>query len=76
VYLDPALGKTALSAQGGRRDVSRSEAVAIVRQEFATKRDADIPVARAKVAELIERRARELAAGDEATGRLPPKDLS
>jgi hypothetical protein len=44
-YLDRALGKAAL--QGGRHDVSRSEAVAIVRQERATKMDAEIPAARA-----------------------------
>jgi len=74
VYLDRALGKAAL--QGGRADVSRSEAVAIVREEYAIKMDAEIPTARAKVAQLIERRAREIAAGDEDTGRLLPKDLS
>jgi len=76
VYLDRALGKAALPTQGGRHDVSRSEAVAIVREEYAIKMDAEIPTARAKVAQLIERRARELAAGAEDTGRLLPTDLS
>ena len=38
--------------------------------------DAEIPTARAKVAQLIDRRARELAAGAEDTGRLLPTDLS
>ena len=74
VYLDRALGKAAL--QGGRQDVTRSEAVEIVRQERATKMDAEIPAARAMLARLIERRAREVAAGAEDTGSLLPKDLS
>jgi hypothetical protein len=52
LYLDRALGKAAL--QGGRQDVSRSEAVAIVREERAIKMDAEIPAARAMVARLIE----------------------
>jgi hypothetical protein len=38
--------------------------------------DAEIAAARAKIAQLIERRARELAAGDEDTGRLLPRDVS
>ena len=54
VYLDRALGKAAL--QGGRQDVTRSEAVEIVRQERATKMDAEIPAARAMLARLIVRR--------------------
>jgi hypothetical protein len=74
LYLDRALGKAAL--QGGRQDVSRSEAVEIVRREFAQKRDAEIPAARAKLAELINRRAHELANGAEDIGRLLPTDLS
>lgn len=74
VYLDRALGKAAL--QGGRQDVTRSGAVEIVRQERATKMDAEIPAARAMLARLIERRAREVAAGAEDTGSLLPKDLS
>jgi hypothetical protein len=73
VYLDRALGKAAL--QGRRQDVTRSEAVEIVRQERATKMDAEIPAARAMLARLIERR-RELAAGAEDTGSLLPKGLS
>jgi hypothetical protein len=51
-------------------------AVAIVREEHAVKVDAEIPAARAKIAQLIERRARELAADDEDTGRLLPRDVS
>src|SRR5215212_936698 len=74
VYLDRALGKAAL--QGGRQDVTRSEAVAIAREEHALKMDAEVPAARAMIARLIERRARELAAGAEDTGRLLPTDLS
>jgi hypothetical protein len=65
-YLDRALGKAAL--QGGRHDVSRSEAVAIVRQERATTMDAEIPAARAMLARLIERRARELASACALSG--------
>jgi hypothetical protein len=76
VYLDRALGNAALPAQGGRHDVTRSEAVAIAREEHALKIDAEVPAAREMVARLIERRARELAAGDENTGRLLPNDVS
>ena len=77
VYLDRALGKAALPIQhGGRLEIARAEAVAIAKEELAKERDTAIPAARAKIAQLIERRARELAAGDEATGRLLPKDLS
>jgi hypothetical protein len=76
VYLDRALGKAALPAQGGRHDVTRSEAVAIAREEHALKIDAEVPAAREMVARLIERRARELAAGAEDMGRLLPTDLS
>ena len=74
VYLDRALGKAPV--QGGRAEVSRSEAVAIAREEHALKIDAEVPAAREMVARLIERRARELAAGAEDTGRLLPTDLS
>jgi hypothetical protein len=74
--VDRALGKVALPAQArGRHDVSRFEAVAIVREEHAGKMDAEIPAARAKIAQLIERRARD-AAGDEDTGRVLPRHVS
>jgi hypothetical protein len=76
VYLDRALGKAALPAQGGRHEIARAEAVAIAKAELTKERDTLIPSARAKVAQLIERRARELADGAEDTGRLLPKDLS
>jgi hypothetical protein len=76
VYLDRALGKAALPANSGRHEIARAEAVAIAKAELTKERDTLIPGARAKVAQLIERRARELADGAEDTGRLLPKDLS
>ena len=75
-YLDRALGKTSLPADSGRHVIARAVAVAIAKAELSKERDTLIPNARAKVAELIERRARELADGAEGTGRLLPKDLS
>ena len=74
VYLDRALGKAALPAQG--HDVSRSEAVAIAREEHALKIDAEVPAAREMVARLVERRAQEIAAGKGTADRLIPHDLS
>jgi hypothetical protein len=76
VYLDRALGKAALPANSGRHEIARAEAVAIAKAELTKERDTLIPGARAKVAQLIERRARELADGAEDTGRLLPTDLS
>ena len=75
-YLDRALGKAALPAQGGRMDVTRSEAVAIAREEHALKIDAEVPAAREMVARLVERRAQEIAAGKGTADRLIPHDLS
>ena len=76
VYLDRALGKAALPTQGGRHDVTRSEAVAIVREEHAIKMDAEVPAAREMLARLVERRAQEIAAGNGTADRLIPHDLS
>jgi hypothetical protein len=79
-YLDRALGKTSLPADSGRHVIARAVAVevaiAIAKAKLSKERDTLIPNARAKAAELIERRARELADGAEDTGRLLPTDLS
>src|SRR5215208_1233649 len=76
VYLDRALGKAALPTQGGRHDVTRSEAVAIAREEHALKMDAEVPAAREMLARLVERRAQEIAAGNGTADRLIPHDVS
>jgi hypothetical protein len=75
--LDRGLGKATQPQQvGASVEVSRAEAVAIAKEQLSIEMDQKAAGSREKLAQLLERRAREIAAGDGTSDRMLPHDLS
>jgi hypothetical protein len=77
-YLDRSLGKATQPHQvKGSFEVARADAVAIAKEELSIEMDTAALGAREKLAQLLDRRAQEIATGQgTAADRLLPHDLS
>ncbi len=76
-YLDRSLGKAGQPTPGEAGDeLSRAQAIAAAKEEFTIEMDKRAAGSRAKLIQLLDRRAHEIAAGNGTSDRLLPHDLS